>query len=790
MKVGSDIKMFDIRSFDTYINDGWKEGFNITWSGKTDKYYTNTLLNKTNYDHATNTLTSGNTYTDEDTFSGWKFLYKPYNSTKMQWVLLYTFVHAVDNGQGWFHYNCNLYDLVVDGKQMVSMPDTDTSQWTSSTAPTLNTSNGVGTQKSLTAQNGRTLNYGMLIHPVDQGTISAGTTQVVFYGTFTPTYTEGNANQTFKVKFRYTNWAYMAVLYGVKAIAKSPENWSTSQSWGDSGAKSEFKSGKFTNTQTASITGSVSVTTLASDYASYGQTVRVSGGNYVHLESSSWETGWNSSPQDVLIGNSNLLTAPRSGAIAKSSFWSDTNGGANWFAQKSFSLQYAPNVSNYQINSSSEDSVTVTFSKHTPAGKSGYFNAISVGKSGASNKCYIGHNVTSSQVTITVTRSQVEPAYVDVTTSVSGDIIQNSHLEVGLDAFTLNISCNYHNSQDGTNYANDLTGTVISFNFGSGFSITSFELMYPLDSAGITHAFAPAYEVDFCVKFTTTDISSVGYAYVSVGPRSQKYEMWDGENKVKLKGVQVSEGSETITLTITNASDPGTSNTPPTANIIASQSIPVSITTANYETTDFQNNKLVNLATYRDIVVPYLIETVQNYQTIYPEWNEIFQVVQQYVWDVNYLEILKDTLITTSLRTIVEKMVQFYQAVQDTEDANGYDNGIGDIEPVLKNDNLQNFVFDVVHTEYVSSQVVGDETWNRYDLVTDFYPELISGNRYRLIDQSVDFIDGDEFEITTGTSKDDLIEVKRDSQFGPNGSDFFILNLYQNAIMYMLNNVF
>jgi len=197
----------------------------------------------------------------------------------------------------------------------------------------------------------------------------------------------------------------MAVLYGVKAIAKSPENWSTSQSWGDSGAKSEFKSGKFTNTQTASITGSVSVTTLASDYASYGQTVRVSGGNYVHLESSSWETGWNSSPQDVLIGNSNLLTAPRSGAIAKSSFWSDTNGGANWFAQKSFSLQYAPNVSNYQINSSSEDSVTVTFSKHTPAGKSGYFNAISVGKSGASNKCYIGHNVTSSQVTITVTRS-------------------------------------------------------------------------------------------------------------------------------------------------------------------------------------------------------------------------------------------------------------------------------------------------------------------------------------------------------------------------------------------------
>jgi len=67
---------------------------------------------------------------------------------------------------------------------------------------------------------------------------------------------------------------------------------------------------------------------------------------------------------------------------------------------------------------------------------------------------------------------------------------------------------------------------------------------------------------------------------------------------------------------------------------------------------------------------------------------------------------------------------------------------------------------------------------------------LISGNRYRLIDQSVDFIDGDEFEITTGTSKDDLIEVKRDSQFGPNGSDFFILNLYQNAIMYMLNNVF
>lgn len=83
MNVGSDIKMFDIRSFDTYINDGWKEGFNITWKSKTDRFYTNTLLNKTNYDHATNTLTSGNTYTDEDTFSGWKFLFKPYSSTKL-----------------------------------------------------------------------------------------------------------------------------------------------------------------------------------------------------------------------------------------------------------------------------------------------------------------------------------------------------------------------------------------------------------------------------------------------------------------------------------------------------------------------------------------------------------------------------------------------------------------------------------------------------------------------------------------------------------------------------------
>ena len=818
MNVGSDIKMFDIRSFDTYINDGWKEGFNITWKSKTDRFYTNTLLNKTNYDHATNTLTRGNTYTDEDTFSGWKFLFKPYSSTKLQWILLYTFVHSVSNGQGWFHYNCNLYDLVVDGKQMVSMPDTDTSQWQSNTAPVLSTSNGVGTGKSLTAQNGRTLQPGMLIHPVDQGDIESGTTQVVFYGTFTPTYTAGTENQTFQVKFRYTNWAYMAVLYGVKAIARNPENWSTSQSWGDGGSKTEFKDGKFTNTQTANITGTVTVTTLSSNYASYGQTVKIAGGNYVYAESpltgsTTWSTGWKEQPYNAQL-KGGLLTTSRSSARARSSFWSSTNYGSNWYAQKSFNLQYTPSVSNYQISSSSEDSVTITFRKHTPAGKSGYFNAICVRKSASApvdERCYVEHDVTDSQVTITISRNGQNPSVIDIVSSVSGDYIVNDSLEVGLDSFTLRVYCCYHDTNDGHDHSNDLDGTLITYGFGSGFSITSFNLVYPLDSAGITHVFKDRrpfatypgqYTTDFCMTFETTDSSSVGYAYISLGTHSQKFNISSGVNKVKLKDVLVSSGSYNLELQITNSSDTGSSDTAPTDKVIAQQSIGVSISTEDYDTNDFQRDKLVTPETYTYVVFPYIASSVANFATVFPEWDTIFQVNSSYVWDVNYTEaiydILQNALITSSIKEVVYLLTEFYYEIQGLPEATWYSYWLGNHEiqeSILKEYYIDTFIFDRVQPRFVSSTTIDGVNYCRYllevndgnDIVYTEYQPSMTDTRYDLENQKVEFIKNDRYRLVPTTGKDDLIEVKAD--FEKDSTQVIIFNWYPSAIMYILQSI-
>ena len=99
MNVGSDIKMFDVRDLSSYLNDGWKDGFDISWTGLTNDNYNNTLLVKTNYKRSTNSLvSSGNEYTSEDTYSGFKFLYKPYNSGKLQWILIYIFVRTLDSG--------------------------------------------------------------------------------------------------------------------------------------------------------------------------------------------------------------------------------------------------------------------------------------------------------------------------------------------------------------------------------------------------------------------------------------------------------------------------------------------------------------------------------------------------------------------------------------------------------------------------------------------------------------------------------------------------------------------
>lgn len=98
MNIGSEIKMLDVRSFDDYLTDGWKEGFDTSWPEyENDKYYKNTLLNKINYNGSSAT-DYGMPYTNDKTYSGWKFLYKPFDEEYIQWILLYVFVRPNQNG--------------------------------------------------------------------------------------------------------------------------------------------------------------------------------------------------------------------------------------------------------------------------------------------------------------------------------------------------------------------------------------------------------------------------------------------------------------------------------------------------------------------------------------------------------------------------------------------------------------------------------------------------------------------------------------------------------------------
>lgn len=94
MNVGTnDIKIGILKPFQDYIEDGWKEGFKVNWPDfPNDVLYTNSLINKSNYGNANGSgqgQNGGNAVTADNTFSGWKFLYKPYNDTTIQWVLLY-----------------------------------------------------------------------------------------------------------------------------------------------------------------------------------------------------------------------------------------------------------------------------------------------------------------------------------------------------------------------------------------------------------------------------------------------------------------------------------------------------------------------------------------------------------------------------------------------------------------------------------------------------------------------------------------------------------------------------
>jgi len=121
-------------------------------------------------------MSSGNAVNSERTFSGWKFLYKPYSETQIQWVLLYIFVRNVTPGSNFFHRNCNLYELSVNGSKVVSMKSTNNDN-----GDQVQLSTGALTNKRYTSIGGQSTKYGQLV-PIDSNVgynktqVNAGTT--------------------------------------------------------------------------------------------------------------------------------------------------------------------------------------------------------------------------------------------------------------------------------------------------------------------------------------------------------------------------------------------------------------------------------------------------------------------------------------------------------------------------------------------------------------------------------------------------------------------------------------
>jgi hypothetical protein len=387
MNVGSDIIIGTRKDFSNYVSDGWLEGFVCDWSSYKDEvtntplnssYYNNTLLNISNYGGPGIAMSTGNAPGSVQTYYGWKFVYKPYSSTKIQWAILYVVVREVSNGSGHFHNLANNYYLSVDGKDMIT-----TTPYNDGSGNGVSAKNGAGTAKI----DGR--NLGAL--PSVSGSMSAGTTFCTFYGTFTP-----SGSSKFAVKYQYVNIDYIgnyppgySLTWQCQCYAKSPSNYASATTWTRAGAKAavDNKTFLYTNNNVLLAPSNIvvrksSATGTSVTNVSYKQSpvyVTTSDGKYVCLSGIS--NTLYSSGKSYNIGNISSFpstSSPTTTLTAKASFWKD----GNWFATKTVTVYFEPKPS------SSWNGDNLKFKKFTPLDKSGYFNYLRISDGNGHTKNY------------------------------------------------------------------------------------------------------------------------------------------------------------------------------------------------------------------------------------------------------------------------------------------------------------------------------------------------------------------------------------------------------------------
>ena len=470
MNVGSDIKIGTQLSFDQYLSDGWREGFSCSWSGFTsNKYYNNTLLNESNYGGPGVALSVGNAYNSQYTYYGWKFVYKPYSSTKIQWALLYTVVRDITSGETHFHNYANCYYLNVDGKDMVT-----TTPYNENGNQVV-VSNGTGSSKV----DGRQLGA---LPSLGSGGISVGTTFCTFYGTFTPS-SSSSTNGKFQVAFTYVNTDYIGnyptgynLTWKCQCYSRSPENWGKATTWTRAWSKDAFVNKTFLYTNDALLAPSnvvvrkQSATGTSVTKVSYYQNpvyVTTSDGKYVSLVGIS--SDWKSSGQSYNIKNITSFpsTAQKTGSLtARASFWST----GNWVSTKNVTVYFEPKVS-YSWNGDN-----LVFSKFVPTDALGYFNYLRI-EDGAGNVKNFTRDFTSSSVTFNITKNpQTGRIIIDGEQTMLG----------GIDQFNLTFTC--YCSADGKLYP----GTSFTKTYGAtdtGAKVSSVTIDYPNNGQNEAYVF-------------------------------------------------------------------------------------------------------------------------------------------------------------------------------------------------------------------------------------------------------------------------------------------------------------
>lgn len=314
----------------------------------------------------------------------------------------------------------------------------------------LNTNAGVGTLMS------RAGCWPGQIASMSTQIVEKGASQVIFYGKFKPLNEE-----TFSLQFKYSNWAFLRQVYGVKAVAKSYSNWEETESWTtEFGVKSEFNSGKFLySVNPRLIPESITVRRLSqNDYVSYSQNISVEGGEWVNLQLNNFE--WVSSPGQFGLS---VLTGQNS-IFAEASFFNEYR--EYWKKSQEFYVKYAPSNVNCGFEDE-QDSFKIIFSYHEPIMENGYLNKITL----KNNLADIGFSISNLQVSTNTSGQTIE-----FTKSDNKLFYGSTDTGINCNNSDLYIICQcYLNGQT-------YDGTTITYQFSSSAPIIkSANLDYPND---------------------------------------------------------------------------------------------------------------------------------------------------------------------------------------------------------------------------------------------------------------------------------------------------------------------